>query len=532
MALSLSIHGLQVSATADYFHDTDEGLILRGKNVSLEPPQPFVRQYIHGWQSWSLTAWLEAGRMLPASHPYRLHPLQLDPAYARHPLPHSSWVGALEFGNGAVLLLGALGLDAHIEYSAGTMRGWYESGDGEWLTAYGTESQVFASYAAALAARLGKHREVPAPRIWCSWYSYFGHCSEMELSLDLEGLHDLPFDVFQVDDGWEQCIGDWEPNTKFPSGMDGFARKIRASGFTPGLWLAPLIALPSCHLFKEHADWFLRDERGRLVSAGHNWGRNVFALDPTHPAVLEWLAALMGKVRGWGYDYVKLDFLYAAALPGKRHNDIPREASLRQAMETIRESLGDAYLLACGAPILPVLGLCDGLRISPDVAAHWANPVDSETLYNFATPGALNALRTSLGRLWLKPLVDTDPDVAFFRSVHLALSSEQKTLLQDLALIAGFRGTSDLPRWLSIEERNSLRQFLMAEPEVLKMDRHRFQLDQREVDFSPHVGLPSDSTFSAGRFKRFVQGRSNSEWLLALVYRYGEHLRRRTLRKK
>jgi len=77
-----------------------------------------------------------------------------------------------------------------------------------------------------------------------------------------------------------------------------------------------------------------------------------------------------------------------------------------------------------------------------------------------------------------------------------------------------------------------LRQFLRAEPAVLKIDRHRFQLDQREVDFSPHVGLPSDSTFSAGRFKRFVQGRSNSEWLLALVYRYGEHLRRRTLSKK
>jgi alpha-galactosidase len=532
MALSLLIHGLQVSATADYIQNTDEGLILRGKSVSLEPPQPIVRQYIHGWQSWSLTAWLEAGRMLPASYPYRLHPLQLDPAYARHPLPHSSWVGALEFADGTVLLLGALGLEAHIEYSAGTMHGWYESGGGEWLTAYGTESQVFATYAAALAARVGKRREISAPRVWCSWYSYFGHGDETELSLDLEGLGDLPFDVFQVDDGWQQAIGDWEPNARFPSGMGGFARRIRAKGYTPGLWLAPLLASPSSRLFKEHPDWLLRDDQGRLISAGHNWGKKLYALDPTCPAVLEWLAALMKKVRGWGYDYLKLDFLYAGALPGKRQNDVPREASLRQAMQTIRDSLGDAYLLACGAPILPALGQCDGLRVGPDVAAHWVNSLSSETLYNFTTPGAQNAARTSLERLWLKPLVHTDPDVAFFRSVHLGLSSEQKILLQDLALIAGFRGTSDLPRWLTIEERESLRQFLQAEPTVLQLDRYRYQLDEKVVDFAPHIGLPSENTFKAGRFKRFVQGRSNSERLLALVYRSAQNWHRRRLNKK
>src|SRR5512134_815738 len=135
MSLSLLIHGLQVTASAEYVHNTDEGLILRGNNVSLEPQLPVIRQYIHGWQSWSLTTWLQVDRMLPVPYPHRLHPLQLDPAYARHPLPHSSWIGAVEFADGTVLLLGALGLEAHVEYSGGVMRGWYESGHGEWLTA-------------------------------------------------------------------------------------------------------------------------------------------------------------------------------------------------------------------------------------------------------------------------------------------------------------------------------------------------------------------------------------------------------------
>jgi alpha-galactosidase len=532
MALSLLIHGLQVTATAEHFHNTDEGLILRGQYVSLEPPLPAIRQYIHGWQSWSLTTWLNAGRTLPPSFPYRLHPLQLDPAYARHPLPHSAWVGALEFADGTVLLLGALGLEAHIEYSGGTMRGWYESGHGEWLAAYGTESQVFATYASALAGRLGKRREVPAPRVWCSWYSYFGHPDETSLGLDLEGLGGIPFDVFQVDDGWQQDIGDWEPNARFPAGMDGFARQIRAGGFIPGLWLAPLIAVPSSRLFKEHTDWFLHDEQGELVSAGHNWGKRVYALDPTQPAVLEWLAALMQRVRSWGYDYAKLDFLYAGGLPGVRHNNIPRETSLRLALQTLRESLGNAYLLTCGVPILPTLGLCDGLRIGPDVASHWVSSLESETLYNFATPGAQNAIRTSLGRLWLRPLVHTDPDVVFFRSIHLSLTAEQKGLLQDLAVIAGFRGTSDLVRWLTPDEREALCQFLGAEPRVRRLDRYRYQLNQREVDFAPHIDLPPQRVFEAGRVKRFVQGRSNSERVLTLAHGYDRFSERRRLTKK
>ena len=98
-------------------------------------------------------------------------------------------------------------------------------------------------------------------------------------------------------------------------------------------------------------------------------------------------------------------------------------------LQILRESLGDAYLLACGAPILPALGLCDGLRIGPDVASNWASALDADTLYNFSTPGAQNAARTSLNRLWLKPLVHTDPDVVFFRSTGINLTREQKSSL-------------------------------------------------------------------------------------------------------
>jgi alpha-galactosidase len=78
-------------------------------------------------------------------------------------------------------------------------------------------------------------------------------------------------------------------------------------------------------------------------------------------------------VRSWGYQYLKLDFLYIGGLIGRRHNAVPREEAYRNDLRVIREAAGDAYILACGAPILASLGLCDGIRIGPDVSPFWLN---------------------------------------------------------------------------------------------------------------------------------------------------------------
>jgi alpha-galactosidase len=227
-----------------------------------------------------------------------------------------------------------------------------------------------------------------------------------------------------------------------------------------------------------------------LVPAGFNWGERLYALDTTHPAALDWLTAQMRKVRGWGYDYIKLDFLYASALPGKRKLDVPRETAYRNGLKVIREALGDAYFLTCGAPILPSIGLCDGIRVGPDVAGYWASHRDDNLLMNFAIPGTRNALRTTLNHLWLQPLVHTDPDVTFFRSIQSNLTLQQKSLLQDMAQICNFKATSDIPSWMTDGELSALRKFLESRPTVQKMSRNSYQISEREVDFGPHIGIP------------------------------------------
>ncbi|MDP3186639.1 MAG: alpha-galactosidase [Anaerolineales bacterium] len=527
MNISFQIVDMQFSLIADKFRPVMGGMILSGANVSLRLPFQPKRYYRHGWQSWSLAAWLDPSRPVLPINPPLIRPQADDPAYILSKHHGGSWLGGVDAPDGDVVLLAALGLDAHVELDGQMLRGWYEQGNpriisstypkhldlswgnGEWFVANGPEQAVFAHYVAWLSETLGKgHSSTAAsalrlrshrpdvlagapPRVWCSWYSLYTGISEERLLNILKDLGDLPFDVFQIDDGWQKAIGDWEANEKFPSGMDNFAARIRATSRTPGLWLAPLLAVPSSSLFRQHPDWLLHDEKGGLVSAGFNWNEPLYALDTTHPAALDWLATLMKKVRAWGYDYLKLDFLYAGALPGKRHKDMPREAAYRHGLKVLREAMGEAYFLTCGAPILPSLGLCDGMRVGPDVASAWNNPSESDWLYNFSGLGTRNAIRTSLNRLWLGPLVHTDPDVVYFRTHNNRMTHEQTQLLQDLSLITGYKATSDLPSWLTPTEREALREFLNAKPSIQRTGRYTFLIDDREVDFSETSNLPT-----------------------------------------
>ncbi len=486
------------------FIDTQKQTIISAEEIQIKLPETPSRYYRHGWQSWSLTAWTDL-TPIPVQKPGIFHSLQTDPVHVKNPSPNGSWLGAVEFADGNILLLGALGLDTHVTLNGDQLSGRSEAGAVEWFIAHGQETAVFDEYVRQLEIRFGKAQKEIAPRVWCSWYSLYTVIDEPILHEIFDGLDGLPFDVLQVDDGWQQDIGDWEPNQKFPSGMKALADKIKSKGRRAGLWLAPLIAAESSKLFREHKDWFLRDENGRLVSAGFNWGQQLYALDTTLPDVNSWLVALMKQVRAWGFDYLKLDFLYGGALKGKRYKDMPREAAYRECLLTLREAMGtDAFFLTCGTPIIPAIGTCDAIRVGPDVAHKWESFRDAVLLYNPTTPGTKNAIRTVSHRLWLKPLAHLDPDVAYFAEKENGLTPEQKQLLQDLAYTAEFKATSDLPQWLTPEEREHVRIFLENNPKVTRTGRYTFQLDDRRVDFAPAASLPTPPTGLTKLFAAFL----------------------------
>jgi alpha-galactosidase len=468
--------------------------IFTASRVDLNLTQPPKRFFRHGWQSWTLTTWLDpSAPPLPIRAP-EFRAKDEDPAYAFHQNHVSAWVGAVELGEDDILLVGALELSGRIELSGYTLKSFYEDGhEGEWLIARGKEDEVFAKYTSLLETKFGKGGFDKPPRVWCSWYSLFKWINEPVLAKALHGLGDLPFDVFQIDDGWQDESGHWQAGKNFPAGMAAFAEKIKATGRTAGIWLSPFIVTPNLKLFHEHPEWILRDEKGNYVSAGMNWTGNTYALDITHPEVLNWLDKLIRKVVGWGCGYLKLDFLYAGAAIGKRYNDIPREEAYRNAMQVMRNAAGDAYILACGAPVIPSLGLCDGIRIGPDVTNYWINQALTTWLNNPNESSTVNAIRTCVHRLWLKPLVNIDPDVMYFRSKHNALKPHEQQLLQDLGTITGFKATSDLPRWWKPSEVEKVREFLQSDPKVQKKRRYEYGINGRNVDFSPAIPIPTSN---------------------------------------
>ena len=491
---------IPASVAGELIEQTPAGLLLPKGRVTLLHPFGTTRFLRHGWHSWSPTGWVDLARPPAVVSPEYRRPMADDPVYATCACHTGSGLGALRAPDGRILLLGALDLGAHVQADAETLRGFYEPStetsqrpgpEAGWFLGYGDERTTLSAYARLLGQRLGKRVASRAPRVWCSWYAYYRDISQDELLGVLEQVAGLGFDVFQVDDGWQRGIGDWDANDRFPSGMQALAERISAAGLQPGLWLCPFIVSPRTRLFQQHPEWLLRDSTGRLVEAGHNWGDFYYCLDTTLPEVQEWLAQLIRRVTGWGYRYLKLDFLYGAAMPGNRHRPTHRERAYREALQLVREAAGDAYILGCGAPILSSLGVVDGLRIGPDVAPYWDNYDRSELLNDRSGPGARNAICTSLHRLWLRDLVHTDPDVVYFRSRYNLLTPVQKEYLKALAAVAGFKGTSDPPAWLDPAERAALESFLAAKHVVVELGSYRFRIDGEEVDFSTVVE-PSD----------------------------------------
>ena len=221
-------------------------------------PKKFYR---HGWQSWTLSTWLDPNDPPVPIRAAEFRAKDEDPGYALHKNHIGCWVGAVELGNDDILLLGALELSGRVEIDVTDLHGFYEDDHtGKWFFARGTEHDVFTLYTNLLGETYGTGRFQEVPRVWCSWYSMYGWINERIFLKTLNDFGDMPYDVFQLDDGWQLAHGDWEANSKFPSGMRAVADKIRVTGRRSGIWLAPFMVAENSQLAKDHPDWLLRDE--------------------------------------------------------------------------------------------------------------------------------------------------------------------------------------------------------------------------------------------------------------------------------
>ncbi|HNN49597.1 MAG TPA: alpha-galactosidase [Pseudomonadota bacterium] len=294
----------------------------------------------------------------------------------------------------------------------------------------------------------------PVPSGWCSWYYYYTKVSERDVLRNLTALAEkkLPVKYVQLDDGYQRKVGDWlTTNAKFPSGLGGLARQIKEAGFVPGIWLAPFFVQRSSEIYQHHRDWLLRDEDGKLVRLGYHpfWGipdGQVYSLDLTHPAVLAWLRRVFSTLCELGFEYFKIDFLFAGLRRGLRHNpQLSAVEAYRQGLRVIRETIGDRFLLGCGAPLVPSIGFVDAMRISPDVKEDWRDDLVDLIAHGTGYPSAEMALHNCLtrahlhGKWWCN-----DPDCLLVRRDKSSLSlPEVQTLLSVMSLTGGMLLCSD-----------------------------------------------------------------------------------------
>ena len=316
--------------------------------------------------------------------------------------------------------------------------------DGEYrlfdiVRAQGTYGEVFDKYFELYPRKnTGRVKHLAG---YTSWYNYYQNINEEIILRDLQGLARAGknANIFQIDDGYETKVGDWDMDTvKFPNGLAPIVDRIHEQGLMAGLWYAPFAAQFKANVIKNHPDWLIRNKHGRPVISGIAWG-GFYALDFEKEEVREYIKAFFDKVfNEWHFDMVKLDFLYAAAIEPR--NGKTRGQLMCEAMDFLRECCGDKIILGCGVPLAPAFGVVDACRISCDVENTFKEKfyvkVTNQEIISAKMAMVNSVYRRHLnGRIWAN-----DPDVFFLRDDGMKKAGytlQQKKLLAKVNHIFG-----------------------------------------------------------------------------------------------
>lgn len=274
---------------------------------------------------------------------------------------------------------------------------------------------------------------------WTSWYYYYRKIDRDAILKNIEYIDKLPIklDFFQIDDGWQDSIGDWNESLNFKNSLKMISEKIKEKGVKPGIWLAPFVIEKSSKVFKDKSKLILKNKSGNLVKAGFNplWSGYFYTFDITKEDFLDYILEKLINLKNIGFELFKLDFLYAGFLSfiTKRETESILDRFV-YIMKRIKEELKDSIILACGAPYILVDNIYDILRIGPDTKDGWKD-LFTRLIGFSGNVEAFNSLRNTL----LRPLVTkrfflSDPDVVFLKPKNLGRFEKETILIVDYFL--------------------------------------------------------------------------------------------------
>ncbi|MBE6730584.1 MAG: alpha-galactosidase [Ruminococcaceae bacterium] len=248
------------------------------------------------------------------------------------------------------------------------------------VIAYGPYDEIAETVYNDLKRTHGSRTEKGAIVGWCSWYDLYSQITEESVTKTVEAINRykdiIPMDVIQIDDGFQKTVGDWEVNEKFPHGWEPIIAKIKESGATPGIWLAPALIHNSTETFKNHPDWLMRNENNELIGAHGNWGEPSYPLDFSNPEAYDFAINLIKTEYNRGFRYFKFDFnaIYANGRSAFAGDKTSLEL-YRHVYKGYREIIGEeSYLCACSGFCRGTFGFADSSRIGPDSPPDWKTP--------------------------------------------------------------------------------------------------------------------------------------------------------------
>ncbi len=225
-------------------------------------------------------------------------------------------------------------------------------------------------------------------RGWATWDYYGRGFTQEDIYNNVKEISklDSSTNLIQIDGGWWTERGDYlSPRSDLSDGMKGIAQFIEKNGYTPGIHLDGFRADSASDIAKEHPEYFLKDENGKIIvthKEKYDRDMNYIYFDYSHPGARDYIKHVLRTIKNdWGYKYFKIDFMryglkefimkvnpdlkgIQSFLPGL--TGIER---FRLGMTAIKEAIGnDAYFLGCSAVFGPCIGFVDGMRTGGDIS--------------------------------------------------------------------------------------------------------------------------------------------------------------------
>ena len=300
----------------------------------------------------------------------------------------------------------------------------------------GGYDEVFDRYFAKMNVKPLTDKKIKG---YTSWYNYYQNINEKIILRDLDAISEKTDKVntFQIDDGYQTSVGDWISinKTKFPNGMKPIVEKIHAKGWQAGLWLAPFGAQKGSKLASEHSDWLVKGKNGKPIMVGANWG-GFYAIDIDNTDARAYIKNVFDTVlNDWGFDLVKLDFLYATAVV-PLHNKTRGQLAY-ESIDFLRECVGNKQILGCGVQQMPCFGKVEYMRIGADMDLGWKHKFFRNLTHreDVSTP---NAIHNSVYRRCLNNRAFLcDPDVFLLRRSNIKFTFEQQKVLAKFIKLFG-----------------------------------------------------------------------------------------------